>query len=85
MQDSRRRVWMAAAKERFGNFIELNAWHGQRCRAVWDEVRRSEYEQFSVVEHGSAGQTITISNAARSVLSFMTWRPTDSSRRSHTV
>ena len=34
VQDSRRRVWMDAAKERFGNFIELNTWLGQRCRAV---------------------------------------------------
>jgi transposase len=50
VQDSRRRVWMDAAKERFGNFIELNTWLGQRCRAVWDEVRHPEYEQFSVAE-----------------------------------
>ncbi len=50
VQDSRRRVWIDAAKERFGNFIELNTWLGQRCRAVWDEVRHPEYEQFSVAE-----------------------------------
>ena len=50
VQDSRRRVWMDAAKERFGNFIELNTWLGQRCRALWEEVRHPEYAQFSVAE-----------------------------------
>ena len=50
VQDSRRRVWIEAGKERFGNFIELNAWLGQRCRALWDDVRHPEYEQFSVAE-----------------------------------
>lgn len=43
-------MWIDAAKERFGNFIELNTWLGQRCRAVWDEVRHPEYAQFSVAE-----------------------------------
>ena len=50
VQDSRRRVWLDAAKERFGNFTELNAWLGQRCRALWAEVRHPEYESFSVAE-----------------------------------
>ncbi len=50
VQDSRRRVWMDAGNQRFGSFIELNAWLGQRCRALWDEVRHPEYEQFSVAE-----------------------------------
>ena len=49
-QDSRRRMWMDAGKQRFGSFIELNAWLGQRCRAWWDAVRHPEYEPFSVVE-----------------------------------
>lgn len=42
VKDSRRRVWMDAGKERFGSFTELNAWLGQRCRALWDEVRHPE-------------------------------------------
>ena len=50
VQDSRRRIWLDAAKERFGNFTELNAWLGQRCRALWEEVRHPEYAQFSVAE-----------------------------------
>ena len=50
VQDSRRRVWMDARNQRFGSFIELNAWLGQRCRALWDEVRHPEYAQFSVAD-----------------------------------
>ena len=43
VQDSRRRIWIDAAKQRFGSFTELNAWLGQRCRALWDEVRHPEH------------------------------------------
>jgi hypothetical protein len=50
VQDSRRRIWIEAAKQRFGSFAELNAWLGERCRALWDEVRHPEHEQFSVAE-----------------------------------
>ena len=50
VQDSRRRIWIDAAKLRFGSFVELNAWLGDRCRALWDEVRHPEHEQFSVAE-----------------------------------
>ncbi len=50
MQDSRRRIWIDANKQRFGSFVELNAWLGQRRRALWDEVRHPEHEQFSVAE-----------------------------------
>ena len=50
VQDSRRRIWIDAGKQRFGSFTELNAWLGQRCRALWDEVRHPEHEQFSVAE-----------------------------------
>jgi hypothetical protein len=32
------------------NFTELNAWLGDRCRALWDEVRHPEHDQFSVAE-----------------------------------
>ncbi|SCC91758.1 transposase [Thiomonas sp. X19] len=50
VQDSRRRIWTCAAKIKFGSFSELNAWLGQRCRALWDEVRHPEHTQFSVAE-----------------------------------
>ena len=50
VQDSRRRIWIDAAKQRFGSFVELNAWLGDRCRALWDEVRHPEHDQFSVAE-----------------------------------
>ena len=50
VQDSRRRIWIQAAKERFGSFAELNAWLGDRCRALWDEVRHPEHDQFTVAE-----------------------------------
>lgn len=50
VQDSRRRIWLDAGKERFGTFTELNAWLGERCRALWNEVRHPEYVQFSVAE-----------------------------------
>ena len=30
VQDSRRRIWIDAAKERFGSFVELNVWIGAR-------------------------------------------------------
>jgi hypothetical protein len=50
VQDSRRRIWIEAAKQRWGSFAELNAWLGQRCRALWDEVRHPEHDQFSVAE-----------------------------------
>jgi hypothetical protein len=49
VQDSRRRIWIDAAKQRFGSFVELNAWLGARCRSLWDEVRHPEHKQFSVV------------------------------------
>jgi transposase len=50
VQDSRRRIWIEAAKQRWGSFAELNAWLGQRCRSLWEEVRHPEHEQFSVAE-----------------------------------
>ena len=50
VQDSRRRIWIDAGQQRFGSFVELNAWLGGRCRALWDEVRHPEHEQFSVAE-----------------------------------
>jgi transposase len=50
VQDSRRRIWLDAQKRRFGSFAELNAWLGERCRALWEEIRHPEYKQFSVAE-----------------------------------
>jgi len=50
VQDSRRRIWIGAAKRRFGSFAELNAWLGERCRELWGEVRHPEHSQFSVAE-----------------------------------
>ena len=50
VQDSRRRIWIDAAKVKFGSFTELNAWLADRCRALWQEVRHPEHEQFSVAE-----------------------------------
>ncbi|MGH8711343.1 MAG: IS21 family transposase, partial [Burkholderiales bacterium] len=50
VQDSRRRVWLDAQKQRFGSFPELNAWVGARCRSLWSEIRHPEYQQFSVAE-----------------------------------
>ncbi|ROZ61392.1 IS21 family transposase [Ramlibacter sp. WS9] len=50
VQDSRRRIWIDAAQRRFGSFVELNAWLGERCRALWQEIRHPEHKQFSVAE-----------------------------------
>ena len=50
VQDSRRRIWIDAAKLRFGSFAELNAWLAERCRSLWGEIRHPEHEQFSVAE-----------------------------------
>ena len=50
VQDSRRRIWIEANKVKFGSFTELNAWLGDRCRVLWDEVRHPEHDQFSVAE-----------------------------------
>ncbi|MEK9803646.1 MAG: IS21 family transposase [Curvibacter sp.] len=50
VQDSRRRIWIEAAKRRWGSLAELNAWLGERCRELWSEVRHPEHKQFSVAE-----------------------------------
>lgn len=50
MQDSRRRIWIDAAPQRFGSFAELNVWLAARCRALWDEVSHPVHEQFSLAE-----------------------------------
>ena len=50
VQDSRRRIWIEAAKRRWGSLGELNAWLGERCRQLWSEVRHPEHGQFSIAE-----------------------------------
>ena len=50
VQDSRRRIWLDAAKERFGSFAELNEWLLARCQALWQELRHPEYTGLTVAE-----------------------------------
>ena len=50
VQDSRRRIWLEARERRFGGLDELNAWLGERCKALWNEVRHPEHRSFSVAE-----------------------------------
>jgi transposase len=50
VQDSRRRVWIDASRQRFGSFEELNVWRGQRCRELWAEIHHPEHSQFTVAE-----------------------------------
>jgi hypothetical protein len=50
VQDSRRRIWVDAQSRKWGSFEELNAWLGERCRALWQVIRHPEYKQFSVAE-----------------------------------
>jgi len=50
VQDSRRRVWIEATRRRWGSFEELNAWLGQRCRELWQELRHPEHQDFSIAE-----------------------------------
>src|SRR5436190_15921860 len=50
VQDSRRRIWLEAARQRFSSLAELNAWLAARCRALWEEIRHPEHEQFNVAE-----------------------------------
>jgi hypothetical protein len=50
VQDSRRRIWQGAQKIQWGSFAQLNAWLGERCRALWSELRHPEFKGFSVQE-----------------------------------
>jgi transposase len=50
VQDSRRRIWQEASRQRFGSLVELNVWLAERCRALWEELRHPEHGQFSVAE-----------------------------------
>jgi len=50
VQDSRLRIWIDAREQRFGSFVELNAWLASRCRSLWEEVRHPDYRELSVAE-----------------------------------
>jgi transposase len=50
VQDSRLRIWQDAAKERFGSFTELNLWLLAKCRALWHELRHTEYDDLTVAD-----------------------------------
>ena len=50
VQDSRRRIWIEAQTRKFASFAELNAWLGQRCRALWTDMRHPEYPELCVAE-----------------------------------
>ena len=49
VQDSRRRIWIDAAKQRFGSFTELNAWLG---RALPGVVGRGPPPRARAVQRG---------------------------------
>ena len=44
VQDSRRRIWQEAGKERFGSFTELNLWLLARCRSLWQALKHPEHD-----------------------------------------
>ena len=50
VQDSRRRIWLDAQDCHFHSFEELNAWLGQRCSALWNELTHPQYSGLSVAE-----------------------------------
>ena len=50
VQDSRRRIWLDAQKIKWASFEELNAWLGDRCRALWTELRHPKFQEFSIQE-----------------------------------
>ena len=50
VRDSRRRIWIEAQTRKFASFAELNAWLGQRCRALWSDMRHPEYPELSVAD-----------------------------------
>ena len=58
VQDSRRRIWNEAREQRFGSFVELNTWLGNRCRALWEELKHPEHTQFNIAEMLEHEQTV---------------------------
>jgi hypothetical protein len=53
VQDSRRRIWQAAANVRFASFAELNVWLESRCQALWSELPYPEIELAATAVHRS--------------------------------
>lgn len=50
VQDSRRRIWIEAQSIKFSTFDALNAWLGERCRALWAELPHPEFKGLSIAE-----------------------------------
>ena len=50
VQDSRRRVWSEARKQKFSNFGELNAWLEIRCRALWATLPHPDYASLTIAD-----------------------------------
>lgn len=50
VQDSRRRIWQDAGRERFGSFAELNAWLDTRCQALWAELPYPELDHLTIAD-----------------------------------
>lgn len=58
VQDSRRRIWQDARNERFGSLAELNRWLGERCRALWAELKHPEGGDLTIAEALEHEQTL---------------------------
>jgi transposase len=50
VQDSRRRIWQEAARERFGSLSELNVWLEGRCKALWSALSYPQAEQLTIAD-----------------------------------
>jgi len=50
VQDSRRRLWQDAARERFEHFGALNDWLEQRCRALWAELPYPDSDRLTLAD-----------------------------------
>ena len=50
VQDSRRRVWQDATRERFGTISELNVWLEARCLGLWATLAHPDAEHLTVAD-----------------------------------
>ena len=50
VRDSRNRIWHDARAECFSSFAELNAWLAVRCKALWSELRHTEYPDLTIAD-----------------------------------
>jgi hypothetical protein len=50
VQDSRRRIWIEARERKFGSFLELNAWLGERCKAIWADTPHPQHRHSCIAE-----------------------------------